>query len=204
MIRQIAISFSCLFLLSNCVDSIAPILGETQQFLVIEGEITDDGRTPFIRVLQSADLSLDERGLPTPIPDAQITLYDDAGNEFTPVYDSGYYNFPNLVGQVGRSYQATVEYQGETYSSNWETLLPVSAIDTIKAVSYTVEELSASENIVTRSRYRLLVTTQISDDSENVYYKWNTTGEYKFTDAAFFPFVCYISVNLNKNNVSIF
>ena len=203
---RVFVALSGLLLLSRCIESIDPVLGSGMQFLVIEGQITDDGATPYVRVMQSGDLNKDIRGTPIPVLDAEVSIIDDVGNEYcSDQTENGVYSFSGLIGQVGRSYQSSVTYSERSYTSSWEELLPVNGIDEIKAISRPIDDLSADGNIVTRYVYDVMVTTDIPTEKKNTYFKWNISGIYQFTDVSFpFPFVCYVSNDLNKNNVSVF
>ena len=126
------------FLMSSCQDVVDLDLPEGEEFLVVEGWITNEDRPQEVKLTYTAAYFDDAP--PTPATDATVFLRDDEGMETLLEETSpGIYTYPDS-GVVGRSYQLEIRSDnGETYLSTFEEIFEPVPIDTI------VWELSEDE-----------------------------------------------------------
>jgi hypothetical protein len=96
--------------------------------LVVQAEIAE-GDSARVKLTKSRGFY--EPNVFLPITDAVITLSDDAGTAetLTLVGDTVYYSY-NMMGEAGRTYNLSINYDGKTYTSQ-SKLLPAVPIDTI-------------------------------------------------------------------------
>jgi len=87
-----------------------------QSKIIIEGNITNETGSYFVRVTKSISLTNTET-YPT-IDNAIVTIKDDAGNNetLTPL-GNGLYKTNTIIGTQGRTYTLTVNAENETYTA---------------------------------------------------------------------------------------
>src|SRR5664279_3115661 len=102
---QKIILISFLLLLSSCVTQFIPKVNEDKELLVVEGLITDQPDTNFIKLSRS--LPLGTRGVSNPVKGCTVTISDDLGNifDFTETSPGTYITDPSIFqGAVGLFY----------------------------------------------------------------------------------------------------
>ncbi|HKK37823.1 MAG TPA: DUF4249 domain-containing protein [Cryomorphaceae bacterium] len=118
-------------MLSSCQDVVELDLPEGDEFLVVEGWITNEDR-PHDVILTTTAAYFDDAD-PAPATDAVVFIRDDEGMEALLTETSpGVYTYPDS-GTVGRSYQLEIVLEnGKRYLSTFEELfepVPILAID---------------------------------------------------------------------------
>ncbi len=120
--------------LSACIDKFDPDITEYQDFLVVEGLITNDSTTYYVKLSRSGGIG--GGGWIQPENNAIITIHDDLGNTYLLTeYKHGLYrsNPNNLIGEIGREYYVHIETEdGEVYESDPLKMLAVPPIDNIR------------------------------------------------------------------------
>lgn len=127
---------SVALLLTSCEEPITLDLDQTPSRIVIEGQVTNVAGRQYVRVTRSADFY--QSGVTDRIPNAQVTITDDAGEAIQLVHNPGgsedsvgyYLPAGDYVGVIGRTYTMTVELDGQTYTGS-DVMPPVTAIDSI-------------------------------------------------------------------------
>ena len=125
-------------LLSSCTTVIDAKLDTGPIQLSVDGTLTDQPGLQTIRLTQTA--AYFNNSQPTPATSATVTVADDAGKtyRFSDPDNDGYYVWQptgkDTLGHIGRTYQLTVAYQGETYraSSKMNRVPPVDSIIFVK------------------------------------------------------------------------
>jgi hypothetical protein len=130
------LKFSFLFLaagllLGSCQDVVELDLPEGEEFLVVEGWITNEDR-PHNVILTTTAAYFDEAD-PAPATDAMVFIRDDEGMEtLLDETSPGVYTYPDS-GTVGRSYQLEIVLEnGKRYLSTYEEIfvpVPILAIE---------------------------------------------------------------------------
>ena len=134
--------------LSSCTTVIDAKLNTGPIQLSVDGTLTDQPGQQTIRLTQTA--AYFDNSQPTPATSATVTVSDDAGKtyNFSDPDNDGYYVWQpagkDTLGHIGRTYQLTVAYQGDTYQarSKMNRLPP---IDSIIFVKRKINPLSKTE-----------------------------------------------------------
>ena len=134
--KNILIVFIVTGALYGCDVPIDLDLTQTEEKVIIEGVVTNNPALQYVKISKS--LGFYESGISPRITDAVVTVYDDAGNEFTYSHyngdhpDSAGYYFPTtpFVGEVGRTYELHVTANGKEYVAN-DKLYGVLNIDSL-------------------------------------------------------------------------
>ncbi|MEM9053340.1 MAG: DUF4249 domain-containing protein [Bacteroidota bacterium] len=116
--------------MSSCQDVVDLDLPEGENFLVVEGWITNEDRPHNITLTRTAAYFDDAD--PSPETGASVYIRDDVGMEMLlPETSPGVYTYPES-GEVGRSYQLEVVLQNDSrYMSTFEVIFEPVPIDTI-------------------------------------------------------------------------
>ncbi|MGB6036039.1 MAG: DUF4249 domain-containing protein [Cryomorphaceae bacterium] len=117
------------FLLGSCQDVVELDLPEGEEFLVVEGWITNEDRSHDV-ILTTTAAYFDDAD-PAPVTGAAVFIRDDEGMEtLLPETGPGIYTYPDS-GIVGRSYQLEIVLDnGKRYLSTYEELYePVPILD---------------------------------------------------------------------------
>lgn len=160
------------FMFYSCIDEIQlPIRNETPR-LVVEGMITNEPPPYSVRLTYSGNFQ-SAREIPSElfVTDAFVTISDEEGNSIGLFYtDKGIYQTKDslLIGQVGKSYQLTIELSdGKKYMSQPEKMAPVPPIDSLYS------EYIDSWNSTTREPgYQVYADLQDDPETES-YYRWS-------------------------------
>lgn len=120
---------------------------QTETSVTIEGLVTNQPGRQFVKVSRSNDFYAS--GQTPRITDATVQVSDNAGNTYTYVHNPrghadsvGYYKpAVPFIGQVGRTYNLTVQADGETYTSSDEMF----HINPIDELEFAVDEDQVDE-----------------------------------------------------------
>ena len=134
--KQLIIYISILVLLTGCEETVQLDLKQTPPRIAIEGQVTDVPGLQFVRITRSAGFY--QTGDTERIPNAQVSVKDDTGEEMQFVHNPGgsedsigyYLPAGNYVGEVNRTYTLTVVLDGVTYTGS-DKMMRVTAIDSI-------------------------------------------------------------------------
>lgn len=115
--------------LFGCLDPFIPDIPNSQQdFLVVDGIITDRAGPYTVKILKSSSLNEENEyasGLVVSIEEK------DGTTEILVESSAGVYQTNNLQGEAGKSYRLNINYQGQQYQSTWETIYASPAMDSI-------------------------------------------------------------------------
>ena len=113
----------------GCVERFIPDIKDSQQqFLVVDGLITDQPGPYYVNITLSSSLDGDN----TDVSGVSVSIETDTGesenlNEISP----GRYATSSIQGVVGNSYRLNLVYQDTQFQSTWETILSATEIDSV-------------------------------------------------------------------------
>ncbi len=134
--------------LGSCTTVIDAKLDTGPIQLSVDGTLTDQPGQQTIRLTQTA--AYFDSSTPTPATSATVTVADDAGKtyQFSDPDKDGYYVWQptgkDTLGHIGRTYQLTIAYQGDTYKAS-SKMNPVPPIDSLIFVKRKRSPLSKIE-----------------------------------------------------------
>lgn len=134
-------------ILSSCQDVVELDLPEGDEFLVVEGWITNENR-PHDVILTTTAAYFDDAE-PAPATDATVFIRDNEGTEILlPETRPGVYTYPDS-GVVGRSYQLEILLEnGKRYLSTFEEVFePVPILDISWQLSEDEPDVDDGENL---------------------------------------------------------
>ena len=202
-----------------CIDLIDLELDEMDQQLSINGFITNQPEVYTVTIKRTGKFS-DHKFAEDPVSGARIEILTKGGvstllSENSPgVYET---NPGDFVGTVGQSYRLMVQLpNGKKYSSTYEELLPAPPIANLDFNFLEESYLNESDNITSFKKVDILVNTQIPSNPNNVFFKWDVSGEYEFreiealTDIFAYTgvgpaqFTCFIPDEIRLGEVMVF
>lgn len=148
----------------SCTEVVEIDLTEGDPKLVVEGLVTDQPGPYHVRLTKTTSFYAESNY--KEVPDAQVIMRDDTGNEDTLVYTSdGYYFTQSLQGVPGRTYFLEIVSEGKEYFSQ-STLPAVAPIDSI-----TVQYYNDTTGFLGQVGYFITFYAQEPEDTKN-YYLW--------------------------------
>lgn len=133
MRNNLIIIILLIIVFSSCIEKFDPDIVEYQDFLVVEGLITNEKNVYSVKLSRSGGVG--GGGWIQPENDAIVTINDDLGNTYVlSEYMHGIYKSDSsiLTGQVGREYFLHIVTQdGDIYESEPIKMLAVPSIDNI-------------------------------------------------------------------------
>ncbi|GAB3036580.1 DUF4249 domain-containing protein [Spirosoma pulveris] len=128
--------------LNGCTTVIDAKLDTGPTQLSVDGTLTDLPGPQTIRLTQTA--AYFDNSQPKPATSATVTVLDNTGKTypFTDPDNDGYYvwqpSAKDTLGRVGRTYQLTIAYQGETYQASTK----MNRVPPIDSIIFTKRKLS--------------------------------------------------------------
>jgi len=199
-------------ILWGCIDEIQLEVKGKDEFVVINGQITDLVEPYKVTIFKSAKLFIDEMDTPDPISNAIVTVGSSDGTSIALMEsEPGTYECTagTFVGCIGESYFINVKMEdGREYQSISEPLVPVSPITNVHFEYVVEDELNETETIIQKAKVKVFVDTQILQTSEEAFFKWDVSGEYQFNEwEPPAPFVvnstCYVPDDLPLGEIRI-
>ena len=199
-------------ILWGCVDDIQLEVKGKDEFVVINGQITNLVEPYQVTIFKSAKLFIDELDDPEPISNALVTIGSSDSNSIVLTEsEPGTYTSiaGTFIGCIGESYFINIKMEdGREYQSIPEPLLPVSPITSVYFDYLVEDELNETGFIVQKARVKVFVDTQVPMNTRDVFLKWDVKGEYQFNEwEPPGPFVvnstCYVPDDLPLGEVKI-
>jgi hypothetical protein len=179
--RIIKLKFQWMFLfigLSACVDQIDFRVPAANSLLVVEGMISD--LPGHYEVKLSRAFSLNDSAVQQPVEGANITLFDDQGNQenFTEI-QSGVYNSSGIIrGEVGHRYFIRIQtINGNIFESEPDELKPVGEIQNFR-YEYEARTKTEAFGEVKADVFNIYLDAHAGNSEEN-YVRWKYKGTYK-------------------------
>ncbi|MBA7520326.1 hypothetical protein ES705_12420 [subsurface metagenome] len=210
--KNIIISVFIFITLAGCIEPFTPLIDESEESLVIEGQITDQAGNHYIHISRTAPYN-DPHKIPE--PDCQVEVVDNYGNIFE-FYesDSGVYMqwIPKDFLNIGTQYKVKViTADGNIYESDFDELLSPSP--PFGSIYYEIEvretfdpdnpiygiqfyiDLDAPDDFARNYRWELEETWEYEAGYRIQYYYDGTIHE---IDDPFFLFRCWSTEPIRK------
>ncbi len=203
---SIAILFICLY---SCVEEIDLDIDTDEQFVVVDGFISDRLDEYEVRISTSAIIGVGNDNIFDDVSGAQVSVIDENGTsvmfqeaeEVPGTYRGTLQVNPNIA------YEVRIEMpDGEIIRSEPARAPESPSIDSITFEVLVEEELNSAGNLVTNDFIDIFVNTTVTDQSKP-FLRWRVSGQYEFKEVfpgALDQLRCYISNNLDLNNIIIF
>ncbi len=164
---------------AGCVEPIEFDVPEPREQIIIQGNITDQPG-PYIVTIDEGLAVRPDTVANTPVPGAQVRLYDDQGNieDFEEIVPGTYATRGAIQGEIGRSYHIKVTLKdGRTYESTPDPLKPGGEI---KSLSWEYEQGTAVEDFgeIPDDVFGVYIDSEAGDDPEN-FVRWRMTGTFR-------------------------
>jgi len=207
-LKYLAFLLLASFLTNSCIDDINLNIDNDVQLLTVDGLIADSLQEYTIKVSLSAIIGVSTDDLKTPVSNASVIVYDDAGGAFEFTEGKAGVYTRTMQGEVGKSYYVEVKTpEGKTIRSK-PSILPPSAplLDPSVSVSQNLI-ISSTGRSYYDNRLVLAMNADLSGIADPPYLRWRAQGEYEFGEN--YPGIinrkiCYVKTNIDFNNIRIF
>jgi len=166
----------------SCIDPFIPETSRYDNILFIECLLSNDTtQKQMVKISYSVPI-LTESGNPggnSPVraigANVKVVRDDLVYYDFAEV-EPGHYLTTDLIPEIGRAYKLIVDYNDNTFESDFETMRASPPIDSI-TFKHTLERLSETGDIY--DGYQFLISTHKDQDGPS-YYRWEPVGTYLF------------------------
>ncbi len=174
--------------LNSCLEPYEPeILGGSNNFLVVDGVITNKSGPYTIKVTKSYAVNGIESDA-IKVKGLTLTIEEENGSIETLVEtDDGIYQTNMLQGEIGASYRLVFEYEGNQYQSSWEKINSSSPIDSVYYNVETKQSINIGTDITGVQFY--IDSKGSSRDAVYYRYEWDETWEIGVAYPSFFDYV---------------
>jgi len=209
LIKQIKIWLLLFVLLSSitCLDNIDLDIPPTEPSLVISGTIYNAPGPYYVTLTESAAFVSGPLGIPDRVTGATVKILDDLGTvETLTEIEPGKYStsINGIRGQIGHTYWVEVEVNEKKYESRPEKMPQIISAESLEIELSSEEQFNQAGNLRTVNFVNVLVNTRFPDTQQASFFRWNISGVYQFPDRnSFNPRTCYITENLNFDNVAV-
>ncbi|MCB0549558.1 MAG: DUF4249 family protein [Phaeodactylibacter sp.] len=205
--------------LSSCVDEITLGAGERPTSgMLVQGRLIQG--TPSYVEATVYELFLYDNNLPRAVGNSEVLLHDEEGRSvpLIPNYDGTYFqhiesNDPNFPIVAGQRYQLTVTLpNGQGYASAWETLLPVSPLDSVSLQVYEKDVATFEGELETQRFAGFRASTSLKQPGSDgpARYRWETDQAYRLTEDPIHPAyvdlspkTCYVQLTGNIDKIVV-
>jgi hypothetical protein len=203
MMKRITwILFTIATLTASCVTQFVPEIDGEEYAIVIEGAVTDRNEAHEVRISWSQPLN--PTGPQPSISNYNVSVADDAGNEFPFIHaGGGLYLSDSLQFQsvTGRKYRLLVEGNGHIFESDFMELIPVPGIDSLDA-EYEYNEYYYPGQLT--PGYQVKLNTY-DPTGECRFFRWDFTETWEFRLPWNYPTIinriCWKSANSTDINI---
>lgn len=161
--QNLIYSITIVGLLSSCLEVMDLKHEDNEPVLIVDGVITDQPGPYQVRLSTTISFNADEPDLD--VENATVSISDDQGNDDLLIHvGDGIYETSTIQGEVGRTYELTIEHEGRIYTSQ-STMLPVSEI--AETASYFRRATTFYDE-----GYYVAMAALVSDPDRINYYRW--------------------------------
>ncbi len=204
---KVFLVLSPLLFFLTCLDNIDLNIPPTKPSLVISGTIYNTPGPYYVTLTESAPFVSGPEGDPDRVTGAIVKILDNLGNVaiLTEIEEGKYSTSADGIrGQVGNSYWVEIEVNEKQYQSRPEKMPALISAESLEIELSSEEQFNRAGNLETINFVNLLVNTQFPNTEPSSFLKWNISGVYQFPDRnTFDPRTCYITENLNFDNVTV-
>jgi len=182
LIKRKRILILIVLLINSCITQFIPATNESQEFLVVEGLITDQPGPYTIKLSKTLPLGI--RSTATPVKGSVVTITDDLGSTISlKETDAGTYVTDSAVfsGKTGRSYTLHIYTNSGISRRNYESLpIEMKPVPPIDSVYYEKIEITGNE-MWNQNPEGCLVYLDTHDPTNQCnYYRWEFTDTWEF------------------------
>ncbi len=196
-----------LLFISGCIEPFSFTSEEQVELLVVDGYIDQSDGPYELRLSRTSAFGTP----PNPVLEAQITIYDDQGQQesYFSVNPGVYQVSGDIVrGEPGRTYYIEIEVDGQTYQSQPQTMPQLIRADSAYFET-TVETIVSEQGGVTDDRLiNVYVDTPIKQQNQNAYFRWLYDVNYAVMQPDCGPLTprltCYITETTNTQDIALF
>ncbi|MDA0194570.1 MAG: DUF4249 domain-containing protein [Bacteroidetes bacterium] len=125
----IFLSLICAFNFLNCIEEFYPKIPDTDNnFLIVEGQITDKAEPYFVKLSRSLPINATDE---SPVSGANVQIEEEGAVYLLTDQGGGLYSTNEFTGQPDHDYRLSITLDGNQYQSSWQTLRKSSEIDSI-------------------------------------------------------------------------
>jgi len=176
--------------------------------LVIAGRITNGGMGNTVEITRT----LPEEQAPELISGALVKVIDENGAEEAYVEISpGQYvlNRDVVQGQVGGVYQLLVDYDGKTYTSSMQEMMPILARDELRFELDIQDEVTSTGTAISSDVVKIFANSTLESLPVEFYVRWLMEESYTVKGAdlprskfpRYSPQICYIINELSSQDI---
>lgn len=193
-----------IFIFLGCQDPIELDFQSTDEYLVIDGFITDENGPHLINISKTKPFTNDEIVIFEKVQNASVTISDNLGNEnnLVELTPGVYQTLGSFSGQVGRSYTLNVELNGSTYRSSPQLIPAKSSFDSVYFRQSERETINDDGVVLKSPTVEFLSDVTYGSSESFAAVTWEGTYQYK-TVLTVTPYDCYIDEQ-NRGFSSIF
>ncbi len=171
---------------TGCSEIYYPKVTSDNDFLVVDGLITNTNGPFVIRLSKTVKYSADSVTNPDPVSQASLTITDNNNVSYalTETSQGKYTTPPSLVPRVGNSYKLHIKTaDGNIYESDYQKLPKPASYDSIKSYNVTEKILDSHKSLQTTTGADIRIDLSNSSSDENIKCRFTTnlTVQYKYT-----------------------
>ncbi len=177
----------------GCQEPIELDFQSDDEYLVIDGFITDDFGPHTIKISKSQPFTNDEIVIFEKVQNAAVTITDDLGNvtNLTMSAPGSYLTSGFFIGQIGRSYTLSVDVNGETYESTPQLIPAKSSFGSVYFEQGQREVINDDGELLVNPTVKFLCDVDYASQNSYAAVTWEGTYEYK-TVLTQTPYDCYV------------
>lgn len=182
-----------IFIFIGCQEPIELDFQSDDEYLVIDGFITDDNGPHTVKISKSQPFTNDEIVIFEKVQNAIVTITDDEGNvvNLTRSEPGSYVTPVFFSGQIGRSYTLSVEVNGETFESTPQLIPEKSSFSSVYFEQSEREVINDEGEVLRNPTVEFLCDVNYATQNSYAAVSWESTFEYK-TVLTQTPYDCYI------------
>lgn len=166
-----------LFVIIGCVEPFNPgISDSSERFIVVDGSVTSLAEPAVVKLAWSGSY---QEGESNAISGAIVKVIEENGPITSLIeHEPGVYRSVANVGDLGKRYQVSVDYQDKKYESTWEEILPCPLISDLN-YQYFLTSVGKTDNVPTLQFY-------LNSDGRNYkaqHYRYELKESWKFKAA---------------------
>jgi hypothetical protein len=207
--KNLILGFLCTIIFTSCEKVIDVDLKNAEPKIVIEGIVDNSGKPASVKITKTVSFS-NTAAAPT-ISGATVSISDNVGNNYTLLETTpGVYTNATLVGQIGKTYNLTVQSAGITYTGK-STIPRQAPIDTLYQETVTLPT-NTPGGTASVGKIVSLIFTDIIGFGDNVHVVQTINGKVdnslivgddQFTDGGNTPFQLYPNINTKLKTADV-
>ncbi|MEM9675879.1 MAG: DUF4249 domain-containing protein [Bacteroidota bacterium] len=204
--KTVSALFPC-FLIIGCIEPFTFTPEEPVELLVVDGRIDQSAGPYVLRLSRTSTFGKP----PIPVLDAQITIYDDQGQQedYTFVRPGVYQSNGDIVrGEPGRTYYIEIRLDEQVYQSRPQTMPRLIRADSVYFETK-VETIVSEEGTITEDRLiNVYVDTPAKQQNQDARFRWSSDVNYSVIEPNCGPLhspkSCYITDTTNTQDIKLF